>query len=389
MTTPPLPTPWPPVLPVMGFNTWYAFRTAISESLVMAQAELLVSSGLAAAGYDCVSLDDGWMASSRDPSTGCLRGDAVKFPSGIPALAANIHSLGLRFGIYTAIGTRTCQSLPGSWGHYCRDVQTFADWGVDLVKVDECGGLPSGISQDTITEDFRQFGQCMADNMPNAVYSQELPVFGFGNPTVLASCINASATFSDMWRVCGDQYPLTTANAYPSLLTHLNADIHLHGLAGAGKWNDLDMVAPGYGNPAVSTWLPQDLKNQLAVWAMLASPLLVSADLTTLPADGLADLLNPHMIAIDQSGAQCATAVTEAHILALVKPDPLGGQAVCLTNQGTGPASATFTLAELGITTATATSTDIWTGAVTGPFSAVGVTLAANATSFAQLQPVV
>jgi alpha-galactosidase len=373
--------------PVMGFSTWYAFRTAISESLVLEQAELLVSSGLAAAGYNYFSLDDGWMDSERDAS-GQLQGDPAKFPSGMAALVGQIHGLGLKFGIYTAIGTRTCQNLPGSWGHYCRDVQTFADWGVDLVKVDECGGLPSGVSYDTITEDFRQFSQCMADSMPDAVYSQELPVFGFGNPAVLAQAINDSATFSNMWRICGDQYPLTHANAYPALLAHLDADIHLHGLARAGRWNDLDMVAPGYGNSAVSTWNLQDLQNQLAVWAMEASPLLISADLTTLPASALAALANPHMIAIAQSGAQCATAVTEAHVQALVKPDPRGGLAVCYVNRGTGAASATFTLAELGITSATATGTDIWSGNPTGPFSSVGLTLPANTARLSQVVPV-
>src|SRR6201995_4179840 len=106
---------WPPSRPVMGYNTWYQFRTGITESLVVRQAELLVSSGLAAAGYRCVNLDDGWMAAER-AANGELTGDPAKFPRGIPWLAEQIHALSLRFGIYTAIGTRPCQSLPASWG---------------------------------------------------------------------------------------------------------------------------------------------------------------------------------------------------------------------------------------------------------------------------------
>jgi alpha-galactosidase len=169
------------------------------------------------------------------------------------------------------------------------------------------------------------------------------------------------------------------------VLGHLAADLHLHGYARPGHWNDLDMVAPNY--PA-SGWSLQDLQNQLAVWAMEASPLIISADLSTLPADALAALANPHLISIDQSGAQCATSVIEGHVQALVKTDPAGGLAVCFVNTGTGPASATFTLAELGITAASATATDVWTGVTTAPFSAVGISLAVNSTRLLQIQGV-
>ncbi len=371
--------------PVMGFSTWYAFRTAISESRVMQQANLLVSSGLLAAGYDYVNLDDTWMASARDAG-GYLQADPVKFPSGIASLASQLHGCGLKLGIYTAIGTRTCQNMPGSYGHYARDVQTFSDWGVDLVKVDSCGGYPSWANQDTLTEDFREFAYCMADIMPGAVYSQELPVYALSTPGAnFGKAVSDSAAFADMWRVAADEYPLTQANAYPMVLGHLASDLHLHGYAGWGHWNDLDMVAPGYPG---SGWALQDLQNQLAVWAMEASPLIISADLSTLPASALAVLANPHMVAIDQSGAQCAQSVTVANVQALIKSDPLGGLAVCFVNMGTGPASATFTLSQLGITTPTATATDVWTGDVAGPFSAVGLTLATNSTRFLQLQGV-
>ncbi len=231
-----------------------------------------------------------------------------------------------------------------------------------------------------------QFAYCMADIMPNAVYSQELPVYALNTPGAdYGQAIADSATFADMWRVAQDEYPLDLANAYPMVLSHLASDLHLHGYAGWGHWNDLDMVAPGYPG---SGWALQDLQNQLAVWAMEASPLIISADLRALPANALAALANPHMVAIDQSGAQCPNSVTVGHVQALVKSDPLGGQAVCFVNMGTGPASATFTLAQLGITTPTATATDVWTGAVTGPFSAVALTLATNSTRFLQLQGV-
>jgi alpha-galactosidase len=375
---------WPPSGPVMGFSTWYAFRTAINESLVLQQAQALVNSGLAAAGYNCVNLDDGWMAPARD-ANGELAPDPAKFPNGMAALASEIHALGLKFGIYTAIGTRTCQNLPGSWTHYGRDADTFARWGVDFVKVDQCGGLPTWATQDTVTEDFRIFGNCLYDAIPGVVYSQELPLWALNTPGAnFTNAIVSSAANSNMWRVAADEYPLTQANAYPMILNHLAADLHLHGYANPGHWNDLDMVAPGY--PAVSGWTLQDLKNQLAVWALEASPLIISADLPALPVDALACLLNPHLIAIDQSGVQCPTSVTVGHVQALVKPDPRGGIAACFVNMGTGTASAQFTLSQLGISSAQATATDIWAGTVTAPFSSVSVTLAVNTTRLLQIQ---
>lgn len=367
----------------MGFNTWYAFRTSISEQLVLAQAQALVSSGLAAAGYTYVNLDDGWMAATRT-ADGQLQPDPAKFPSGIKSLADQVHALGLKFGIYTAIGNRTCQNLPGSWAHYCRDVQTFAGWGVDLVKVDSCGGLPTWTNQDRVTEDFYHFAQCLNEYMPGTVYSQELPVGFIGQPG-FQQAVRDSSGFSGMWRVAADEYPLTQANAYPMVLNHLAAVLHLHSFAGPGHWNDLDMVAPGYPG---SGWTSQDLRNQLAVWALEASPLLIGADVTTLPAGAVADLSNAHLIAIDQSGQQCSLSVTVGNIQALVKPDPAGGQAVCFVNMGTGSASATFTLAQLGISTPSATATDVWTGITGGSFSAVGITLAPSTTRLLQINPV-
>jgi hypothetical protein len=186
-----------------------------------------------------------------------------------------------------------------------------------------------------------------------------------------------------MWRVAQDESPLT--NQYAMMLRHLASDLHLHGYASPGHWNDLDMVAPQY---PTSGWTIQDLKNQLGIWALEASPLLISADLTTLPTDALAALANPHLISIDQSGEQCPLSVTVGNVQALVKDDPAGGKAVCFVNMGSGSASATFTLSQLGITTSTAKATDVWTGVTGSAFSAVGITLAASNTRLLQIKPV-
>jgi alpha-galactosidase len=371
---------WPPSLPVMGYNTWYQFRTSITESEVVRQAELLVSSGLAAAGYRCVNLDDGWMAAERT-AHGELTGDTAKFPRGMGWLADQIHALGLRFGIYTAIGTRTCQSLPASWGYYDQDARTFASWGVDFVKVDDCGGLPAGTTVDSLTEHFRQFGACLRQHNPDVVYSQELPIHQIGKPS-FRSAVRASAEFAHMWRVAHDEYPLTRENASPMILGHLAADLDLHPFAGPGHWNDLDMVAPNF--PA-SGWTLADLHNQLSVWAMEASPLLISADIGALPPPALDALKNPHMIAIDQSGEQCSAVIMNADIEALMKPHPEGGVAVLFVNLGSDTGTGRFALSDFGITAARASGYDVWTGETT-TFSEVAVTLEAGQTSLVRLK---
>lgn len=371
---------WPPSRPVMGYNTWYQFRTSITEAEVVRQAQLMVSSGLAAAGYNCVNLDDGWMAAKR-AANGELTGDAAKFPHGIAWLADQIHALGLRFGLYTAIGARTCQSLPGSWAHYEQDARTFASWGVDFVKVDDCGGLPAGTTVDMLTEDFRRFGEHLRQHNPEVVYSQELPVHQIGKPTFLPA-VRASAESAHMWRVAHDEYPLSHADASAMILGHLAADLPLYPFAGPGHWNDLDMVAPAYPS---SGWTLADLHNQLSVWAMEASPLLISADIGALPSSALAALRNPHMIAIDQSGEQCSTVIMNGHIEALVKPDPKGGTAALFVNLGTDTGTGHFSLSQFGITAARASGYNVWTGSTT-TFSDVSVTLEAGQATLVQVK---
>ena len=377
-------------LPVMGYNTWYQFGAGVTESAVLQQASFLVSSGLAAAGYDTVNLDDGWMASSRT-SDGSLTWDPAKFPDGIPWLASQVHALGLKFGIYEAIGTRTCQNLPGSGGstasgnYYAQDAQTFADWGVDFVKVDECGGLPAGTTLSSLTAAFEQYGADLRADNPNVVYSEELPIYELGQPG-FTQAVQSSATFANMWRVAADESPLDSAS--DTILGHLAADLPLHSLAGPGHWNDLDMLVPGTPTAHPFGWSLAEEQSQLSVWAEEASPLLISTDLTTLTPDELAALENPDIIAIDQSGSQPSTAITSpsGNMEAVFKSAD-GGTAVLFANLGTGTSTGNFTLSQLGISTPEATGYNVWKRETT-TFSGVTVTLPAGQTETVVIKPV-
>lgn len=375
-------------MPVMGYNTWYQYGAGATEAQVLTQAQYLVSSGLAAAGYNTVNLDDGWMAAART-ADGSLTWNTSRYPDGIPYLAGQIHALGLKFGIYEAIGTRTCQNLPGSGGatpsanHYAADARTFATWGVDFVKVDECGGLPSGTTLASLTTAFQQYGADLRADNPAVVYSEELPIYVLGQPD-FTTAVQSSASFANMWRVAADESTADSASA--TILGHLAADLHLHAFAGPGHWNDLDMLVPGTPAAHPFGWSLTDEQSQLSVWAEEASPLLISTDLTTLTAAELAALKNPHIIAIDQSGSQPATALTSGHIEAVIKKAD-GGQAVLFANLGTGSSTGTFTLAQLGITTARATGYNVWKNSTTS-FSGVSVTLAAGQTEILVIKPI-
>jgi alpha-galactosidase len=377
-------------LPVMGYNTWYQFGAGATESEVLQQASFLVSSGLAAAGYDTVNLDDGWMAPSRT-SDGSLTWDPAKFPDGIPWLASQVHALGLKFGIYEAIGTRTCQNLPGSGGttasgnYYAQDAQTFADWGVDFVKIDECGGLPAGTTLSSLTAAFEQYGADLRADNPNVVYSEELPIYELGQPG-FTQAVQSSATFANMWRVAADESPLDSAS--DTILGHLAADLPLYSLAGPGHWNDLDMLVPGTPAAHPFGWSLADEQSQLSVWAEEASPLLISTDLTTLTPDELAALENPDIIAIDQSGSQPSTAITSpsGNMEAVFKSAD-GGTAVLFANLGTGTSTGNFTLSQLGISTPEATGYNVWKHETT-TFSGVTVTLPAGQTETVVIKPV-
>jgi alpha-galactosidase len=377
-------------LPVMGYNTWYQFGAGLTESAVLQQANYLVSSGLAATGYDTVNLDDGWVASSRT-SDGSLTWNTTKFPDGIPWLASQIHALGLKFGIYEAIGTQTCQKLPGSGGttasdnHYAQDAKTFADWGVDFVKIDECGGLPSGTTLSSLTAAFQQYGADLRAANPNVVYSEELPIYVLGQ-SGFTQAVQSSSTFADTWRVAADESTANTAS--DTILGHLAADLHLHGFAGPGHWNDLDMLVPGTLAAHPFGWSLTDEQSQLSVWAEEASPLLISTDLTTLTPDELNALKNPDIITIDQSGSQPATAVTSAdgRIEAVFK-NADGGTAVLFANLNTTASSTeNFTLSQLGISASDASGYNVWKNETT-TFSGIHITLPAGQTETLIIKP--
>ena len=350
--------------PVMGYNTWYQYGRFATEADVLTQARAMKSRGLQAAGYNLISLDDGWQGTTpAQRKAGVkLTWNRAKFPHGIPWLARQLHTLGFNLGIYTAIGARSCfvrgYGAAGSLGHYQQDARLFASWGVSFVKVDDCGGLPPGTTDAQLIADYAQFDwYIMADGM---TASQEAPVFVA--PADFTAAVAAASNAANQWRVAADEHTFQTAAQI--ILGHLDTDLPLARFAGPGHWNDLDMLVPGPVGTHHFGWTVQQEQSQLAVWSMEASPLILSTDVPRLTPAELAPLKNPDMIAVDQSGAQASRGGLTGYVRYLFKPAD-GGVAVLLANTGTSAAKVALPLDRVGIRSATAQVHDVFGGSWT------------------------
>jgi alpha-galactosidase len=352
--------------PPMGWNSWNTFQCNMSETLIKQIADTIVSSGMQTAGYQYVNLDDCWM-DGRD-SSGNIRWNTTKFPSGIPALADYVHGKGLKLGIYETPNTSTCVGLyggispsvaVGSLGHETSDAKSFAAWGIDYLKYDKCQGPLSGFAV-----------------MRDALRATTRPIFysinpGDGSGCPPNSCSINLPTIANMWRIGFD------INASWSSVTGLiDQDANLYSYAGPGHWNDPDMMEVGNGLNDT------DGRTHFSMWAILAAPLIAGNDLRSMSAATKTTLTNSEVIAVDQDplGTQGRLVASPGTNLQ-VWSKPLSGtntRAVALLNRNsTGTASITVQWSALGIPTGAATVRDLWShtdlGTSTGSYTASSV----------------
>jgi alpha-galactosidase len=236
-----------------------------------------VDLGLAAAGYRFFNLDDAWSARARG-ADGALRASPTAFPSGIPALARYVHARNLSFGIYGDAGATTCLGYPGSRGHEAQDAATWAAWGVDLLKFDNCAAK----DDDWVVDRYAAMRDALRDAGRKVVFS--LCEWGAQAPWLWARAVGHS------WRTTVD-----IRDAWESVLANLDSSIGLARFAGPGGWNDLDMLE--VGNRGLTRGQE---RAHFALWALLKSPLLVGADLRTLDPASLAILTAREVIAAHQ-----------------------------------------------------------------------------------------
>lgn len=334
--------------PPMGWNSWNVHATTVDADVITTTARAMVDTGLVDLGYRYVNIDDYWHAPSRAPD-GRPRANPDTFPDGIEAVAENVHSLGLSLGIYSDAADRTCAGCYGSLGYERIDAETYASWGVDLLKYDYCYAPPAR------SEAVARYG-AMADALRGVDRSIVFSVCEWG---VRKPWQWAAAVGGNMWRTTPDIFD--TFGWTPLGVRFIaRRNLRLADHAGPGAWNDPDMLVVGnHGNGRATgvLRLPNQFPAPLAgrriwtfkglnetqvhthvsLWAMMAAPLLASHDVGASSDYDLALLRNPEIIAIDQDPLGAQGRLSDRSLAGLgvwqvVKPLADGGFAVSVTN---------------------------------------------------------
>ncbi len=332
--------------PPMGWNSWNHFGCNVSDSLIRQTADAMAASGMRDAGYRYVVIDDCWQV-SRD-TRGTIVADRVRFPHGIKALADYVHGRGLKFGIYTDAGTKTCQGRPGSYGYEDQDARTYAAWGVDYVKEDWCNA--SGLDAPTQYSKFR-------DALAKA-----------GRPIVLSICEWGSnhpwewaPRVGNLWRTTDD-----IEDRWASMLANLDQSGQHSTVEKPGAWNDPDMLEIGNGGMT-----DDEYRAHLSLWAIVAAPLIAGNDVRSMSAATKAILLNPEVLTVDQDslgkqGIIVWEPLPELQVWA--KPLRDGSKAVALLNRSSKADTITAYFSRAGIRTDSATVRDLWSHLELGRF---------------------
>ncbi len=352
--------------PPMGWNSWNKFGCDVSDALLRSMADGMVKSGMKDAGYQYIVVDDCWQV-KRDED-GNIVADARRFPSGVKAVADYIHSVGLKFGIYSDAGSKTCGGRPGGLGHEYQDARTYAAWGVDYLKYDWCN---------TTTQDAKS----SYANIRQALDAS-------GRPIVLSICewgnhqpwLWGKEVGGNLWRTTGDiKDRWAGREKWPGgdccsngVLDIVDQQVGLESFAGPGHWNDPDMLEVGNGGMTDTEY-----RSHFSLWAMLAAPLIAGNDLRIMTPQIQEILTNKEVIAVDQDplGIEGKHVAKRGDLEVWARPLQGGNRAVILLNRGGEEKEIGVSWEELGYPEhLTAAVRDLWLkkdlGKFTGTFSA-------------------
>jgi alpha-galactosidase len=331
-TRPPKSIPLPSLAPVannglaqtppMGWNSWNHFGSNVDDAIVRSAADMLVSSGLAAAGYAYINIDDCWEG-TRD-ANGNIQPNG-KFPD-MKALADYVHSKGLKLGIYSSPGPLTCGGYLGSYGYEEQDAKTYANWGIDYLKYDWCSAARV-YTNEQLQAAYQKMGTALANCGRSIVYS--LCEYGMGNVWEWGPQVGAN-----LWRTTGDIQD--NWNSMSNI--GFNQD-KLAPYAEPGHWNDPDMLEVGNGGMTNTEY-----RTHFSLWCLLAAPLMAGNDLSKMTSETLEILGNKEAIAVNQDplGKQAIPIFKEGNLQIWVKDLKDGSKAVGLFNTGPSPLDATL-----------------------------------------------
>jgi alpha-galactosidase len=346
--------------PPMGWNSWNKFGCNVSEDLIKQTADAMVSSGMKDAGYEYIVIDDCWQV-DRDKD-GNIIVDAKHFPNGMKAVADYVHSKGLKFGLYSDAGTKTCQGRPGGRGYEFQDARQYAAWGVDYLKYDWCN---------TSTQDAKSSYAIMREALDKS-----------GRPIVFSLCEWGSHQpwlwgkgIGNLWRTTGDIQDMWEGRkdwGGLGVVNILDLQDGLETYAGPGHWNDPDMLEVGNGGMTNTEY-----RSHFSLWAILAAPLMAGNDLRSMAPEIHEILTNKEVIAVDQDvlGKQGQRVRKDGDLEVWSKQLHDGSRAVVLLNRGKSEQTIRVNWVDLGYPqTFSAAVRDLWQhkdlGKFTGSFSA-------------------
>ncbi len=331
--------------PPMGWNGWNHFGCSekINEDFVKEIVLAMVNSGMKDAGYEYVVLDDCWQI-GRD-ARGNIIPDPKKFPSGMRALGDYIHKHGMKFGIYTSAGRKTCEKREGSYKSEQRDVQAYASWGVDYIKVDWCGieYLDTKTQYEKWRRAIEKTGRPIVLSIAIAdiekIDNNEVWKWGRG--------------IGHLWRTARD-----VLDYWPDVLRVLDRNAQYAQYSGPHGWNDADMLQVGNGGMT-----DEEYKSHFSMWAMMASPLMAGNDVRSMEPRIKKILTNYEVIAIDQDplGIQGTKIFDNSLGQEIWKKPLIGGRvALAVFNRADDEASVTFSWDTLGVATLSAQVRNAW-----------------------------
>jgi alpha-galactosidase len=335
--------------PPMGWNSWNKFRNKVSDQVVREIADAMVKNGMKAAGYVYVNIDDTWEA-GRDPHGAILTNE--KFPD-MKALADYVHGKGLKLGIYSSPGPKTCAGFEGSFQHEEQDAKTFAAWGIDYLKYDWCSA-GRVYQSSSMPAAYARMGQALLDSGRPIVYS--LCQYGAQNVGEWGARAGGN-----LWRTTGD-----IRDTWRSMSDlGFEKQVGLEKYAGPGHWNDPDMLEIGNGGMSETEY-----RTHMSLWSLLAAPLLAGNDLRDVSPAILEIFLNKEVIAVDQDelGKQAVRVSKNDDLEVWSRPLADGGHAVGLFNRGDASAKVTARWSDLGVMGSHKVR-DLWAHADRGKFS--------------------
>jgi len=346
--------------PPMGWNSWNKFACNVSEDLIKSVVDAIATNGMKEAGYQYVVIDDCWQV-GRDEN-GFIMADAQHFPSGIKALADYAHSKGLKFGIYSDSGTKTCAGRPGSQGHEYQDALQYARWGVDYLKYDWCN---------TGTR-----------NAEEAYLTMSSALLSTGRPIVFSICEWGTAKpwlwgkgIGNLWRTTGDISDTWSSHkkwddgscCQYGMVDILDQQVGLDSYAGPGHWNDPDMLEVGNGGMTIPEY-----RAHFSFWALLAAPLIAGNDVRSMAPEIKEVLTNTEIIAVDQDqlGREGRRIKKNGDLEVWAKPLSDGSRAVILFNRGTTEGDVSVSWEEIAYPNhISAKVRDLWAHKEVGSFT--------------------